>query len=271
MATKKSSKTHATSKTTNSNAQPDSAALTIKKLRRDNKALRSTIDNIWDVLVDVDDSSSRDEALNAVDTACYTINTNFPADYHYINDESKPVQDQAAMYKSAVETAHKRMAQLMNISMAEYNKIQDPNALLPVARQLIAEDYGLEKVPDGSMSTEEYQSTVAYYFVMTVLFSAKLPFDLRKEMRRYIAELNEIKKAFPKGTRKPGEDVQIAMRMLAEGYASPAIYPEAIKDFSKMNPVERTKAKRRLRSKMRAIKAVRAKRASEKKGGNTVS
>jgi hypothetical protein len=62
--------------------------------------------------------------------------------------------------------------------------------------------------------------------------------------------------------------VQTALEMRAKGYAWPAIYPKAISDLMGLSDrAARSKAKRKLRGNVAALKRARKKRAADKKGG----
>jgi hypothetical protein len=168
-----------------------------------------------------------------------------------------PLDNQDKAFQRSIGLVNKRMAKTLGLSVKEFGKIKDPDVLLPAWRKVAAEDYGLDEVPED-FSEADYRSMITYHFGITILLSAKLPLNLRREMKRYVDVLNEIKKGFPRRTRQPGEDVKTALKMLDEGFSRPAIYPKAIQGFDKMTPAVRAEAKKKLRSKIRAIQAVRA-------------
>jgi hypothetical protein len=136
---------------------------------------------------------------------------------------------------------------------------------LQVAREWIAEIEELEEVPDGSMPDHEHKELVNFYFNLVVLLGAKSPFNLRNEMKRYIATLNEIKKDFPKIKKVPREDVQTALKFYDyktgiisfEGYKQAITAEHYGKDFADMAAKgkgnERTKAMRELRGRVRSL------------------
>ncbi len=170
------------------------------------------------------------------------------------------VEDQAIM-----NLTKKRLAKMLGLSAEEFAKIKDPAVVLPALRKILAEDFGLDELPNA-VSGDDYRNLIAYYFGYVLVLSAKFPLNLRREMERYIDVLNEIKKGWPKGTRKPGRDVQIALEMLDEGCEWAAIYPVAIENYGGMSKDERCKARSVLRGKVRAIKVARAVRGLSRKG-----
>src|SRR4029077_8029284 len=80
-----------------------SSAMTTKKptksksaasLKREIAALRLTLDQVWSALVDVDDASLREEALDAVDQACEVMAADWPDDCEITDEVSAKVQKQ---------------------------------------------------------------------------------------------------------------------------------------------------------------------------------
>jgi hypothetical protein len=176
-----------------------------------------------------------------------------------------PSNNQDKVFQRSKDLAEKRMAKVLGVSVKELKEIKDPDVTFPAWRKVAAKDLGLDVTPDD-FSEADYGSMVAYYFGITILLSAKLPLNLRQEMEKYIDVLNEIKKGFPRGKRKPGRDVQVALRMLDEGYDFPAIFPEAIENLSSMTTPEKKAAKKRLRKNVRSLKITRAVRKLRRKG-----
>jgi hypothetical protein len=243
----------------------------IARLKRENERLRDAIDSVWGELVDIDQYSARDDAINAVDSACDVIITALPRDYHWTGEEPQP-PDQAAIFQQSVDVDNKRMAKAMGISDEEFAEIKDANVLVPTWRKIVAEDFGVAEAL-SDISEEDYKGMVAYSFILTVLFAVKIPLDLRVEMERYSRVLNEMKKDFPKKTRQPGDDVRVALDMLAKGNKYSTIYPMAIAGWNKMSPRERSEARRKLKEKVRALESARRRREGKSEGksegGNT--
>lgn len=62
--------------------------------KREIAALRRTLDQVWAVLVEVDDASLREEALDAVDEACEVMATDWPDHFEITDEVSQKVQRQ---------------------------------------------------------------------------------------------------------------------------------------------------------------------------------
>ncbi len=71
-----------------------SESSSIRSLRAEIAALRSTLSNVWASLVDIDDASSREEAIDAADEACEIMAADWPGDFEITDEISPKVQQQ---------------------------------------------------------------------------------------------------------------------------------------------------------------------------------
>ncbi len=56
--------------------------------------MRSTLAQVWAALVDIDDASLREEAIDAVDDACEIMVADWPEDFEITDEVSAKVQQQ---------------------------------------------------------------------------------------------------------------------------------------------------------------------------------
>lgn len=63
-------------------------------MKREIAALRSTLAQVWAALVDIDDASLREEAIDAVDDACEIMAADWPEDFEITDEVSAKVQQQ---------------------------------------------------------------------------------------------------------------------------------------------------------------------------------
>lgn len=63
-------------------------------MKREITALRSTLAHVWAALVDIDDASLREEAVDAVDDACEIMAADWPEDFELTDDVTQKVQQQ---------------------------------------------------------------------------------------------------------------------------------------------------------------------------------
>jgi hypothetical protein len=83
-------------------------------LKREIAALRSTVAQVWTALVDIDDASSREEALDAVDDACEII-ADWPRDFE-MTDEVRPEVQQQIELEAQIENLAREAEQTQDWS-----------------------------------------------------------------------------------------------------------------------------------------------------------
>lgn len=188
--------------TTKKRAKLESAA----SLKREIAALRRTLDQVWAVLVDVDDASLREEALDAVDQACEIMAADWP-DHFEITDEVSPkVQKQID-----VEAERNKLVE-------EAGQTENWSRRAEFFRKALSIEAGItEQYIDQQieqMTPEEYRDLALRLLWMLGAVTAKTPIDYKEQAERLIASLKEFKKSFPrKHGPEPSPAVSEAMKI----------------------------------------------------------
>jgi hypothetical protein len=138
------------------------------------------------------------------------------------------------------------------------------NDALANARRRVAAAYGRSDPPDGDVSEEYYQDSVARQFGFVLLFTAREPTTLRDEVERFIKALRKIQKGYPKKTPGPkGIDTKAAVEMERHGVSPEDICRKLIKGYTSMNRRDRVAARKEFFGKVKSYK--RAQRKDPKK------
>lgn len=110
-------------------AKPRSTA----SLKREIAALRSTLDNVWAALVDIDEANTQEEAVEAIYEACEIMAADWPDDFEITDEVSLKVQEQIALEEQLNGLAEK----------AEATEDWSQRAIL--FREAITLQFGLDK------------------------------------------------------------------------------------------------------------------------------
>jgi hypothetical protein len=175
-------------------------------LKREVAALRRTLDQVWAVLVDVDDASLREEALDAVDEACEIMAADWPDDFEITDEVGPKVQrqiDLEAQLTKLVEEAEQ--TENWNQRAILFRKALTLEA--GVTEQYIEQE--IEQLPP-----QEYRELALRLFWMIGAVTAKTPINYKEQADRLITTLKEFKKSLPrKHGPKPSAVVSEAMKI----------------------------------------------------------
>lgn len=164
-------------------------------LKKEVAALRSTLDNIWGALVDIDDASSREEALDAIDAACEVMAADWPNSFEITDELSPRVKEQVA-----------REEQLNKLA-EEAEKSEDMNERAILFRKALAVQLGIDEKQIEQqvkqLTPQEYLELMPGLFWLIASLTAGLPMNYRLEVDRLVSGLKEFKKTLP---RKHGPD-----------------------------------------------------------------
>jgi hypothetical protein len=171
-----------------------------RSLKTEIRALRSTLTRVWAALVDVDDASQRDEALDAVDEACEIMAANWPDDFEITDEVSPNVQKQIDLE-----------AQLAKL-VEEAEQTEDWNQRAILFRKALTLEAGvteqyieqqIEQLP-----LQEYKDLALRSLWMIGAVTAKTPIDFKDQADRLIAILKEFRQSFP---RKHGPEPSVVV------------------------------------------------------------
>lgn len=187
---------------TKGRSQSKSAA----SLKREIAALRLTLDQVWAALVDIDDASQKDEALDAVDEACEIMAGDWPDDFEITDEVSQRVQKQIDLE-----------AQL-NKLVEEAEQTEDWSQRAMLFRKALTLEAGLteEYIQEQieQLPLEQYGELALRSLWMIGAVTAKTPIDYKEQADRLIATLKEFKNTFPrKHGPEPSPVVSEAMKM----------------------------------------------------------
>jgi len=237
----------------------------VARLRRQNQKLHGTINDVWSILNEVEPHNSNKAMFDVIDEACHYIITDWPSDYYYDENAESPQRDkskqQAAMAQAEIDRVRRKLADGLGVDREQLDKT-DFNLVLFALRKHVAEEMGLREFPDSNTSPEEYRAIVGFNFIWSVILFASHPCSLKVEAQRYFDAVKEIKASIPQRPRQPGQDVQLALRLLAQGYKWSAI-PEKVLPPT-LKGVQRRIESRRLRTKVRSLMHTREKRSKTK-------
>jgi hypothetical protein len=235
----------------------------LRRLKRENKKLRKTIDDVWGVLNVVDATATPNEMYGGIDLACNYIMDDLPDVYYYDEDAATP-EPSIAMMESAKKRTNKKIAEELGVSESEISGV-GVESFMTAWRKVVAAQFGLEKVPDGRVSPENYEARVAYNFIQMFLYAAQSPYSTKDEAQRYIDAMKRLKASIPRKTRQPGADVQLALDMIKTGHTMYAIFPAAIRDYGRLSSPDKKAARKKLRGRVSSLRRIRARRAGVKK------
>lgn len=175
-------------------------------LKREIAALRSTLVQIWAALVDIDDASAREEALDAVDEACEAMAADWPNDFEITDEVSAKVQQQNALE-----------AQL-NKLVEEAEQTEDWSQRAVLFRKGLTLEAGVTEQyieqQIENLPAQEYRDLALRSLWMIGAVTAKTPIDYKVQVDRLIATLKEFRKSFPrKHGPEPSPVVSEAMKI----------------------------------------------------------
>jgi len=188
--------------TTKKRATTKSAA----SLKREIAALRLTLDQVWSALVDLDDASLREEAIDAVDEACEVMATDWPDHFEITDEVSQRVQKQIDL-----ETQLNKL-----VEEAEQTEDWSQRAILfrkaLTLEAGVTEEYIQQQIEQ--LPPEQYRELALRSLWMIGAVTAKTPIDFKEQADRLIATLKEYKKSFArKRGPKPSAVVTEAMKI----------------------------------------------------------
>jgi hypothetical protein len=243
---------------------------TIDQLTDENEILRDTVADVFEVLNEIEETAERDLMFTAIHSACHYIISDLPDEYEYADsangnaqDASEGMaQDATEMQNVIVRRLRRRMAKELSVDPDAITGITDPNVVMTAFRRALLKEAGVQEVSDDPFVTEhDYVAAVAEQFLWLMFFSAIPPISYKREAQRYFEAVRRIKAAIPKRPRPVGPDVQKALEMLARGHTWPEIRDEM---FGSLNIPERRQALTKLQSKIRALRAIRERRARDR-------
>lgn len=162
----------------------------VRSLKREIAALRSTLAQVWAALVDIDDASLREKAIDAVDDACEIMAADWPEDFEITDEVSSGVQRQIDL-----------AAQIDKLAQ-EAEQTQDWSRRAALFRKAIAieadvdERYIEQQVEQ--MPADEYRDLALRFLWLIGAITAKNPISFKEEADRLITTLKEFKKTFPR-------------------------------------------------------------------------
>lgn len=167
-----------------------SKARSTTSLKREIAALHSTLGRVWAALVDIDEASLVEEAIDAVDEACEIVAADWPDDFETTDEVSSKVQQQIDLEEQ------------LNILAKEAEQTDDWSRRAAFFRKALAigasvdEQYIEEQVEQ--LPPQEYRDLALRFLWLLGAITAKTPIDYKEESDRLIATLKEYKKSLPR-------------------------------------------------------------------------
>jgi hypothetical protein len=162
----------------------------LTKLRRDNRRLRATIDDIWNVVTDGDSAWSESK-----ETVCGLISNSFPQ-RHKLPEEPEPgdvSQDAAVLFEAAEEKKLTEMvAADMGLTVEEFSQSKEVDAKLMALRRILFREWKIDKDPNDGLTDQDYLSLVAGNLIAAIGLAANFPLSLKAETARFINALEII-------------------------------------------------------------------------------
>jgi hypothetical protein len=160
-------------------AKPRSVA----SLRREIAALRSTLEDVWAALVDIDEANSQEEAVDAVYAACEIMAAAWPDDFEITDEFSPKVQEQIALEEQ------------VNKLSEQAGQTEDWGKKVELFRKTLAIQFGVDESyleqQIEQLSPEDY-SEIAFRLLWLIgALTAKLPINYREEAKRFITALKK--------------------------------------------------------------------------------
>jgi hypothetical protein len=242
------------------------AADELAALRLENKKLRATLSDTWEVLNAVDAESSGAEMFAAIDTACRLAVKNHPREFQYEESVQGEPGAIGSLVKAASGRIRRSIAKDLKVSQDGISKV-DFNQFLPAWRRAMLPEMGVDPDKLEKVTPDQYVAQVYNDIVLSILFSAEPPTTPRNEIEKYLGAVLKIKAAMPQRRRKAAEEVERALEMLKAGKSWGAIYLKLkpdLYDTSKTSKADRVTWKRSLQNRVLALKVTRQKRASGK-------
>jgi hypothetical protein len=176
-------------------AKPRSTA----SLKREIAALRSTLDNVWAVLVDIDEANTQEEAVEAIYEACEIMASDWPDNFEITDEVSLNVQAQVALEEQLNELAQKAEA------------TEDWSQRAMIFREAITLQFGLDKQymeqQIEQLTPQEHLELASRYLWLMGALTAKAPINYREVADRLIKTLKEHKKTLPRKHGPEGSPV----------------------------------------------------------------
>jgi hypothetical protein len=242
----------------------------VRKLERENRKLRNILDDIWGVLNEINPTDPAESMFEVIDHVCNYFIADLPTKYRYSEQqkETKTDEERAANILKASQHRYRReMAEELGVTEDQAETIRDPNVVIPALRKIVAKEYGLTEIevpPQKVITEEEYKGMVNQYFMLTVIFSARIPCHLRSEVEKFIRAANELKALLPKRrNREPALEVQKALEMRSRNIAWHSIYSKIILNWKTLPRAKQVEEARRLRDRVKALTRIRRSRGQD--------
>jgi hypothetical protein len=162
----------------------------IASLKREIAALRSTLDNVWAVLVDIDEANTQEEAVDAIYKACEVMAADWPDDFEITDEVSSRVQEQIDLEER------------FNVLAEKAEATEDWGQRAIFFREALAIQFGVDEQyierQIEQLSPQDYLEIVSRYLWLVGALTAKAPINYREVADRLIKTLKEYKKTLPR-------------------------------------------------------------------------
>ena len=221
-------------------------------LKREIRALRSTLNRVWATLVDIDEATPLEEVLEAIDEACEIMAADWPNDFEITDEVSSNVQQQIDLEDQ------------LNKLVEEAQQTDDWSARAVLFRRSLALGGGLtdEHVEQQiqQLTPDDYRDLALRYLWLMGAVTAPTPIDYKDQAYRLIRTLKEFKKSLPrKHGPQPSPVISEALRIRdTENKSYKEIYYRLIPMFGEemrnLTPVTLSARVRSRRSRLRRSK-----------------
>jgi hypothetical protein len=196
-------------------------------LKREIAALRSTLDDVWAALVDIDEANTQEEAVDAVYNACEIMAADWPDDFEITDEFSPNVQEQIVLEGQLIKLAE------------EGEQTEDWGERVMLFRKALAIQLGVDadyiEQQIGQMPPQDYFQLASGFLWLMGALTAKAPINFRKEADRLLSAIREYKKSLPrkhgpaespiisealKIRKKEGKPYRIIFEQLAQKYGA---------------------------------------------------
>lgn len=164
-------------------------------LKREIRALRSTLNRVWATLVDIDEATPMEEALDAIDEACEIMAADWPNVFEITDEVSPKVQQQIDLENQVNKLAE------------EAQRTDNWGTKAVLFRRFLALAAGLSdeqfEQQIQQLTPDEYRDLALRNLWLIGAITAPTPIGYRDQTDRLIRTLKEFKKSLP---RKHGPD-----------------------------------------------------------------
>jgi hypothetical protein len=221
-------------------------------LKREIRALRSTLNRVWATLVDIDEATPVEEVLDAIDEACEIMAADWPNDFEITDEVSSNVQQQIDLEDQ------------LNKLVEEAQQTDDWSARAVLFRRSLAlggdlTDEHIEQQIQ-QLTPDDYRDLALRYLWLMGAVTAPTPIDYKDQADRLIRTLKEFKKSLPrKHGPEPSPVISEALRIRdTENKSYKEIYYRLIPMFGEamrnLTPITLSARVRSRRSRLRRSK-----------------